>query len=152
MLKDAVKKEENIAQEEIKTDEKKVIVDAKKDGQKPTKKAPDKELVFDPKSANLKPGMIVRIHQKIKEKNSKGELKERVQIFEGRIIAMKHGLEPGATITVRKISEGIGVEKIFPLFSPNIIKIEIKKVARVRRAKLYFLRNYKKRLEEKLVS
>ncbi|MFW0862668.1 MAG: 50S ribosomal protein L19 [Candidatus Komeilibacteria bacterium] len=106
---------------------------------------------YDPKSLNLKPGLTVRVHQMIKETNAKGELKERVQIFEGRIIAMKHGLEPGATITVRKISEGIGVEKIFPLFSPNIEKIEIKKEAKVRRAKLYFLREYKKRLTEKLL-
>lgn len=107
---------------------------------------------FDPKTLNLKPGLTVRVHQKIRETNAKGENKKRIQVFEGRIIAMKHGLEPGATITVRKISEGIGVEKIFPLFSPNIDNIEIKKEAKVRRAKLYFLRNYKKRLKEKLLS
>jgi len=107
---------------------------------------------FDPKTLNLKSGLTVRVHQKIRETNTKGETKERIQVFEGRIIAMKHGLEPGATITVRKISEGIGVEKIFPIFSPNITNIEIKKEAKVRRAKLYFLRNYKKRLKEKLLS
>ncbi len=100
----------------------------------------------------LKPGMTVRIYQKIKELNSKGEEKERVQYFEGMIIAHKHNKEIGATITVRKTSEGIGVEKIFPLNLPTITKIEIKKIAKVKRAKLYFLRDgYKKKLKEKVV-
>ena len=100
----------------------------------------------------LKPGMTIRVHQKIKELNSKGEEKERIQYFEGIIIARKHNNEIGSTITVRKTSEGIGVEKIFPLNLPTITKIEIKKQAFVRRAKLYFLRGkYKKRLKEKVV-
>ena len=100
----------------------------------------------------LKPGMTVRVYQKIKELNSKGEEKERVQYFEGIIIGHKHGKEIGATITVRKISEGIGVEKIFPLNLPTITKIEIKKQAKVKRAKLYFLRSgYKKKLKETVV-
>jgi large subunit ribosomal protein L19 len=77
----------------------------------------------------LKSGMTVRVHQKIKELNSKGEEKERVQYFEGIIIARKHNKEIGATITVRKVSEGIGVEKIFPLNLPTITKVEIKKKA-----------------------
>jgi len=122
-----------------------------KQSDKEEKQTQSETSKYDPKSLNLKPGLTVRVHQIIKETNAKGELKERVQVFEGRIIAMKHGLEPGATITVRKVSEGIGVEKIFPLFSPNINKIEIKKEAKVRRAKLYFLREYKKRLTEKLL-
>ncbi|MCX6797923.1 MAG: 50S ribosomal protein L19 [Candidatus Falkowbacteria bacterium] len=101
----------------------------------------------------LKPGLTVRVYQKIKELNSKGEEKERVQYFEGMIIARKHKKEIGSTITVRKISDsGVGVEKIFPLNLPTITKIEIKKVAEVRRAKLYYLRdNYKKKLKEKVV-
>lgn len=99
----------------------------------------------------VKPGMTVRVHQIIKEKNAKGEEKERVQLYEGMVIARRHGLEPGATITVRKVSEGVGVEKIFPVYSPNIAKIEIKKIARVRRAKLNYLKTYQKRLKEKLV-
>jgi large subunit ribosomal protein L19 len=100
----------------------------------------------------LKPGMTVRVYQKIKELNSKGEEKERIQYFEGMIIARKHNKEAGATITVRKTSEGIGVEKIFPLNLPTITKIEIKKEAKVRQAKLYYLRGkYKKKLKEKVV-
>jgi len=98
--------------------------------------------------ADLKPGMTIRVYQKIKELNAKGEEKERVQYYEGIIIAKKHGKEAGGTITVRKISDGIGVEKIFPLNLPTITKIEIKKQAKVRRAKLYFLRNYNKKLKE----
>ena len=90
--------------------------------------------------SELKPGMTVRVHQKIKELTLKGEEKERIQYFEGMIIARKHGKEKGATITVRKVSDGIGVEKIFPLNLPTITKIEIKKQAKVKRAKLYFLR------------
>ena len=100
----------------------------------------------------LKPGMTVRVYQKIKELNAKGEEKERIQYYEGMIIAKKHGREAGATITVRKISDGIGVEKIFPLNLPTITKIEIKKQAKVRRAKLYYLRNYNKKLKETMAA
>jgi len=100
----------------------------------------------------LKPGLTVRVYQKIKELNSKGEEKERVQYFEGLIIARKHNTEKGATITVRKVSNGVGVEKIFPLNLPTITKIEIKKEAKVKKAKLYYLRSgYKKKLKEKVV-
>jgi len=117
----------------------------------------EKKKVEQPKTATaptaaalsaIKPGMTIRVHQKIKEKGPKGE-KERVQIFEGIVLGRRHGSEPQATITVRKISEGIGVEKIFPLYSPTIVKIEPVKQARVRHAKLYYLRSYKKRLKEK---
>ena len=99
----------------------------------------------------LKPGMTVRVHQKIKEKTAKGEDKERIQIFEGIILKLRHGKEAGATFTVRKISNGVGVEKIFPIGSPMIVKIEPVKQADVRRAKLYYLRTYRKRLTEKKV-
>ncbi len=101
-----------------------------------------------PMFADLRPGVTVRVHQKIREMNTKGEEKERIQVYEGIIIARKHGHEAGATITVRKISNGIGVEKIFPLNSPNVVKIEAIKQATVRRSKLYFLRTWKKRLQE----
>lgn len=112
------------------------------------KKTEDKKATPD-----YKPGMTVRIHQKIKEVNSKGEEKERIQYFEGMIIAKKHGSEKGGTITVRKVSDGVGVEKIYPLNLPTITKIEIKKQALVKKAKLYFLKNgYKKKLKEVAVS
>lgn len=95
----------------------------------------------------VKPGMVVRIHQKIKDVNPKGEEKERIQVYEGLVLSRKHGQQPGATITVRKISEGIGVEKIFPLHSPLIEKVELVDQKAVRRAKLYYTRTYKKRLK-----
>jgi large subunit ribosomal protein L19 len=102
------------------------------------------------KPEDLKPGVTVRVYQKIKELNSKGEEKERLQFFEGIIIARKHGNEKGATITVRKTSEGVGVEKIFPLNAPTIAKIIVKKAVKVRSAKLYYLRRgYNKTLKEK---
>lgn len=87
------------------------------------------------KTDNIQPGNTVRVWQKIKE----GE-KTRLQAFEGLIIAHKHGYEPGATFTVRKIIEGIGCERIFPLFSPNIEKVDLVRRAKVRRAKLYYVR------------
>jgi large subunit ribosomal protein L19 len=114
--------------------------------------ANDKEKKVEEKIPELKPGMTVRVYQKIKELNAKGEEKERTQFFDGIIIAKKHGKEKGATITVRKVSDGIGVEKIFPLNLPTIEKIEIKKQADVKRAKLYFLRGYKKKLKEKVIA
>ena len=108
------------------------------------KQQPKKELALD-----IRPGMTVRVHQRIREIGKKGEEKERIQVFEGIVLARKHGQEVGASITVRKISNGIGVEKVFPLHSPNVVKIEPIKQARVRRAKLYYLRRgYKKRLRE----
>jgi ribosomal protein L19 len=60
---------------------------------------------------NLKPGMMVKVHQLIVDVNSKGEEKKRIQMFEGIVLAVKHGSEPGATVTVRKVSNGVGVEK-----------------------------------------
>lgn len=83
----------------------------------------------------IRTGDTVRVHQKVVEKG-----KTRIQIFEGLVIAVKHGTEPGATFTVRATMSGIGVEKIFPLYSPVIEKIEITRRSKVRRAKLYFIR------------
>lgn len=101
--------------------------------------------------SNLKPGMTVKVHQKIQEAGKKkGEIKERIQIFEGMIIAIR-GAGISKTMTVRKVSDGIGVEKIFPLHLPTIAKIEPVKQARVRRAKLYYLRDHKKKLKERKV-
>lgn len=94
-------------------------------------------------------GRTVKVHEKIVEKNIKGEEKERVQIFEGLVIARKHGSQIGATITVRKIAKGnFAVEKIYPLHSPIVDKIEVVKKAKVRRAKLYFIRDQKYKLKE----
>lgn len=83
----------------------------------------------------LKAGDVVKIHRKIKE----GE-KERIQIFEGIIIAIKGKQSSSPMITVRKVSEGVGVELILPVFSNNIEKIEIVKRGKIRRSKLYYLR------------
>ena len=95
---------------------------------------------------SLKPGMIIRVHQRIKDVNSKGEEKERTQIFEGQVLAAKHGKESGATVTVRKISKGFGVEKIFPLHSPLVAKIELVRHLIVRESRAYYLRDHKKKL------
>lgn len=83
----------------------------------------------------IRPGDTVRVHQKIIEKG-----KSRLQAFEGLVIAVKHGTEAGATFTVRATMSGVGVERIFPLYAPFIEKIEITRRSKVRRAKLYFIR------------
>ena len=83
----------------------------------------------------LRSGDTVRVWQKIKE----GE-KSRLQAFEGLVLARKHGDEAGATFTVRKVIDGVGVERIFPLYSPMIDEIEIVKRSKVHRSKLYFVR------------
>jgi large subunit ribosomal protein L19 len=97
----------------------------------------------------IKPGMIVKVHLKIKEMTPKGDERERIQVFEGTVIAKKGRSAETATITVRKVSGGIGVERIFPLMMPTIDKIELVKELRVRRSKIYFVRQRrKKKLKE----
>ncbi len=86
--------------------------------------------------SHLRPGLTLKVYQKIKE-----GAKTRTQIFEGLVIAIKHGKGANATMTVRKLSNGIGVERIFPLHLPTIEKIEVVKTSKVRRAKLYYLRS-----------
>lgn len=84
----------------------------------------------------MEPGYTVRVHQKVQEGD-----KERIQIFEGLVIGVHNGhVVTDRTFTVRKVVDGIGVERIFPWLSPMIEKIEVKKVASVRRAKLNYLR------------
>lgn len=87
------------------------------------------------KNLDIKSGDTVRVWQKIKEGG-----KLRLQAFEGLVLARKHGTEPGATFTVRRVASGVGVERIFPLYSPMINNVETIKRARVRRAKLYYIR------------
>lgn len=84
---------------------------------------------------DFKTGYVVKVHQKIKEGD-----KERVQIFEGTVIARKGGTGANATFTVRKIASGVGVERIYPLHSPNVAKLEVVKENLVKRAKLYYIR------------
>ena len=98
---------------------------------------------------HIQPGMTVRVHTRIMETNAKGEEKERIQVFEGIILAMR-GAGMSKSFVVRKVSNGVGVERIFPLATPLIAKIEPVKLGRVRRAKLWYLRNSKKRLKEKM--
>jgi large subunit ribosomal protein L19 len=95
--------------------------------------APDN--VMSRKDLKINAGDTVRVYTKIEEKG-----KTRVQMYEGLVLATKHGHEAGATFTVRKVSNGVGVERIFPLYSPSIDRIEIVKRSRMRRSKLYYLR------------
>ncbi len=92
--------------------------------------------VEERKKLDIRSGDVVRVHQKIEEKG-----KIRLQVFEGLVLARKHGAEAGATFTVRATLSGVGVEKIFPLYSPMIDKIEIVRRSKVRRAKLYYIRD-----------
>ncbi|OHA76990.1 MAG: 50S ribosomal protein L19 [Candidatus Wildermuthbacteria bacterium RIFCSPLOWO2_12_FULL_40_9] len=97
---------------------------------------------------DLRPGDTVKVHEKIpvlSEGKSDKKSVERIQVFEGLIIARKHGKGISATITVRKIVAGVGVEKIFPIHAPVIEKIEIVSRGKVRRAKLFYLREAKGR-------
>lgn len=94
------------------------------------------ESVRNRKDLDIRAGDTVRVNVKIQEKG-----KTRIQAFEGLVLARKHGAENGGTFTVRKVSNGVGVERIFPLYSPSIDSIEIMRRAKVRRSKLYFLRD-----------
>ncbi|MDO8523065.1 MAG: 50S ribosomal protein L19 [bacterium] len=102
---------------------------------------PTLNLIYSPvnsetrKNLDFRAGDTVRVYQKVKEGD-----KTRLQAFEGLVLSRKHGAEPGATFTLRKIISGVGVERIFPLYSPDIDKIEIKSRAKYKRAKLYYVR------------
>ena len=104
------------------------------------------EIIGGLEKKSVSIGDSVRVHVRIKE-----GAKSRIQVFEGTVIAKKHS-GPAETFTVRKMSFGIGVERVFPAYSPNIDKVEIKSRHRVRRAKLYYLRGLagkKARLRER---
>jgi large subunit ribosomal protein L19 len=104
------------------------------------------EVVEELPYQNIRPGMVVRVHERILDVSPKGEPRERIQLFEGIVIGMKGG-GISRTMTVRKDSKGWMVEKIYPLSSPNVTKVEVVKQYRVRRAKLNYL---KKRFKRKL--
>ncbi|MFA6251308.1 MAG: 50S ribosomal protein L19 [Candidatus Paceibacterota bacterium] len=106
----------------------------------------------DRKKLNFKAGDTVRVWSKILEKG-----KTRLQAFEGLVLSRKHGTESGATFTIRKVASGVGVERIFPLYSPNIDKIEVIRKSKTRRSKLYYIRTkavkeVKKRLKSVTLS
>jgi len=90
------------------------------------------------KTPDFQAGDIVKVYQKVKEQD-----KERIQVFEGVLLAKKHGKGVSGTITVRKISQGLGVERVFPLHSPLVEKIEVTRKTKVRQGKLYYLRSLK---------
>ena len=106
----------------------------------------------DRKNLDFKAGDTVTVWSKILEKG-----KIRLQAFEGLVLSRKHGTESGATFTIRKVASGVGVERIFPLYSPNIDKIEIVRKSKTRRSKLYYIRTkavkeVKKRLKSVTLS
>ncbi|MBX4200138.1 50S ribosomal protein L19 [Candidatus Parcubacteria bacterium] len=92
--------------------------------------------VEDRAKLDFRSGDTVRVWQKIQEKG-----KTRLQAFEGLVLARKHGTEAGGTFTVRRVASGVGVERIYPLYSPMVDKIEVVKRAKVRRSKLYHIRD-----------
>lgn len=95
------------------------------------------------RALDLRAGDTVRVTQKITERvmeKDKVKEKKRLQAFEGLVLARKHGREAGASFTVRRVVDGVGVERTFPLYAPSIEKIEVLKRAQVRRAKLYYIR------------
>ncbi len=104
------------------------------------------------KKLDFKAGDTVRVWSKILEKG-----KTRLQAFEGLVLSRKHGTESGATFTIRKVASGVGVERIFPLYSPNVDKIEVIRKSKTRRSKLYYIRTkavkeVKKRLKSVTLS
>ena len=97
--------------------------------------------------SQIRTGMTLRIHQKIKELAPNGEEKERVQVYEGIVMKMS-GVSSRKTMTVRKVSSGVGVERIFPIGLPSLQKIELTKVAHVRHKDISIIRKSKKRMRD----
>lgn len=96
---------------------------------------------------DIKPGMVIRVHEKIEDVNAKGEKRERIQIFEGLVLGIR-GSGASKSFTIRKETNGFGVEKIFPVSSPNLAKVELVKQFQVRRAKLSFIKGFGRKLKE----
>ena len=99
----------------------------------------EKSTSLQKKVPNIHAGDRVKVHQKIMETNKDGEPKERIQIFEGLVISLNSGSGTDKTFTVRKVLSGVGVEKVFPLHSKAIAKIEVVGQSKIRRSKLYFM-------------
>jgi len=141
--------EQTQAQNALETQPEPVIKEAAEEKNKKIAKAEmpykTKLIGFD----ELRAGQTIKLYERIKDITSKGEEKERLQIFEGIILGVK-GAGVSRTLTIRKVSEGVGVEKIYPVNSPIVAKIELVKTAKVRRAKLNFLNDTKMRFKRAL--
>jgi large subunit ribosomal protein L19 len=92
-------------------------------------------------------GQVLRVHEKIQDMNAKGEARERIQVFEGLVLGVR-GKGASKSFTIRKETDGFGVEKIFPVSSPNLTKIELVKAYKTRRARLSFMKGFGRRLRE----
>ncbi|MFZ3057517.1 MAG: 50S ribosomal protein L19 [Minisyncoccales bacterium] len=139
-MAEETQKEENIAEVAPET----VETEAAEEVKEPLEEKGIIEANLKGDLPDVKAGDMIRVHQKIKEIKD-GKTKERIQIFEGQVLARKHGKGVSATITVRKVIDGVGVEKIFPIHSPSIEKIEIERSGKTRKSKLYYLRTAKGR-------
>jgi large subunit ribosomal protein L19 len=139
-MAEEIQKEENTAEVEAETVATEVVEEAKE----PLEEKGIIEANLKDGLPDVKAGDMVKVYQKIKEVKD-GKTKERIQTFEGQVLARKHGKGVSATITVRKVIDGVGVEKIFPIHSPSIEKIEVERSGKTRRSKLYYLRTAKGR-------